>query len=157
MSPLEFEKQYQQTVAKLVSKFPSISDYHVASGGLNRLRGQSGAWHQIDVSLTSAGHIILVECKYLSRRVGMEAVLVLLGRLTDIRLANPGVRIDAVLVSTKTATRGACTVAKQYGIELDVMASPQEYCIRLGKRVFAAVTMRGKVSIVADAAVIRQF
>jgi hypothetical protein len=144
MSPKLYEEACWSVIAGLRDHFPCIQEYEVAAGAKNRLRGASGAMHQIDVSLRSATRLILIECKCLNRPVSQEAVLVLMGRLQDIRDANPDLSVQASLVSTKAVTGGARTLAKQYGIELDVMHNAQEYCIRLNQYVFPSVVMRAK-------------
>ena len=89
-----------------------------------RYVGLSGQEHQVDVAveLDVAGIsvLILIECKYYSRKVGLDDILELSGRIDDVR-AHKG-----VLVTTKGFQAGALKVAKARNIGL-VIASRNQW------------------------------
>jgi hypothetical protein len=136
MTAREYEQLVRQLVGALKQSVPPLSHAVVCGGSSNRLPGASGFQHQIDVSLSYAGWLVLVECKYWRRSVGAEAVLVAASRLSDIQAAMPSTNVCATIVSKKRATRGAQLIAKRFGVSLDTVTSPTRYGVRLGKNVF---------------------
>ena len=90
-APREYEQVVREIVAGICSVASDLSDLEVSSGRGNRILGSSGYRHQIDVSLRGRGRMYLIECKRLKRRVGVESIMVLAGRVADIQSANPEV------------------------------------------------------------------
>ncbi|MFZ0257947.1 MAG: hypothetical protein WAN46_20430 [Gammaproteobacteria bacterium] len=139
MNGKEYETLIHDLVSRLVGHQPAILLKMVKSGRENKINGASRFAHQVDVSVKNAPFLNLIECKYWSRRVGPQAVLVLAARLVDIRDANPSLDVCAHLVSTKAVTNGARVLAEHFGISLDVVSSIEEYGIRLRDQVFVGV------------------
>jgi hypothetical protein len=78
--------------------------------------------------------MVIIECKYYGRKIGLEAVLVLAGRLADIRPTVPSHEIIASLVTTHPPSRNAQKVADYLGIHLQRVSTPSEYAIGLRDR-----------------------
>ncbi len=136
MTAHAYELLVRQLVGALKQSVPPLSYAVVHGGASNRLSGASGFRHQIDVSLSYPGCLVLIECKYWRRSVDAEAVLVAASRLSDIQAAMPSTTVCATIVSKKKATRGAQLVAKKFGVSLDTVTSLTRYGVRLGTNVF---------------------
>lgn len=131
MTDDEYERLVHDLVTGLVGGTPALLPSDVSGGAKNTIIGASRFAHQIDVSVRAQSFLVFVECKYWSRPVHDEAVLVLPSRLADIRNANPSLEVRASLVSMKACTKGARVLAACFGISLDVVSSIQEYAVRL--------------------------
>lgn len=105
-------------------------------GPAQRLRGASGFAHQIDASLRAGSKLWLIECKCWSRSVGAEAVLMLASRLHDIQAADPSIQVSATLVTTQFVTEGAVLLASHFQIQLDQVASVEDFVLSIGSRHF---------------------
>jgi len=155
MTDDEYEGLVHDLVTGLVGGTPALLPSDVSGGAKNTIMGASRFAHQIDVSVRAQSFLVLVECKYWSRPVPDEAVLVLASRLADIRNANPSLEVRASLVSMKACTKGARVLAAYFGISLDVVSSIQEYAVRLRNQVFASFVENVSVTDWCDAEVIK--
>ncbi len=136
MTHQEYKVLVRELIGALVEGTPTLRPSQIAGGRSNTVIGASGFAHQIDVSLRTDSCLVLVECKLWAEAVDAEPVLVLTARLADIRDANPSLDIRASLVSTKAATAGAITLAKYFGVSIDVVSGMKEYALRLRDQVF---------------------
>ena len=144
MTPDEYENVVAGIVSGICQSAPELGGLRLGSGRANRLPGASGYKHQIDVSLSGSENIYLVECKRWEHKIGVDEVMVLAARATDIIQANSGVTFQAILASTVGATRGAKTLANYFQIQLEIVRSAHEFGMRIGKnvRVGIAETLR---------------
>ena len=103
----------------------------VGHGSTNRVLGASGFRHQIDVTVALGKDLVLYECKRWGKNVDVEAVLTFVGRVIDIREADPGVQVNPYIVVNEDLTKGAKKLAKHFGIEQLVWKSPAEFGLSL--------------------------
>ena len=106
-------KEYEELVADVCGELCSVPGAVIRHN--QRLRGNSGHEHQIDVVIEYPGPVrllILVECKYWTHPVTVEEVLVLAQRLTDTG-AHKG-----IIVTRIGFQPGALKVAQARGIAL---------------------------------------
>lgn len=150
-----YESLVHNLIDELTSGAASFSGAQVAGGVTNKVAGASGFDHQIDVSVLTPTDLAIVECKHWSDPIDAEPVLAFAARLSDIRAANPGLKIHASLVSTKYATRGATKLAEYFGVSLDVVLNECEFAVRLHNCVFAGIVETIHASATCDATVIR--
>jgi len=145
----EYERITSQIVSSIYQRVEGIDPEQVRYGRNNKYMGISGYKHQIDVSLQGAENLLLVECKCWRSTVGVDIVLVFLGRVHDISQNFNG-KIHSVIVTTKGFQSGAQKVAEYYKITLAEVRSADEFVIRyknlisvaLGKNV---LSMRGSL------------
>lgn len=106
----------------------------VGYGLRNKVKGQSGYLHQIDVSVENDHDLLLVECKMWKVPVKVPAFLAFLARIIDISPAQASRRIHASLVTTKGFQRGVRQLAdyyrNYYDIQLDKVSSAAEFAIK---------------------------
>ena len=88
LSPADYEKLVADIVLGMRQSAPELAMLSLGAGRANRILGASGYNHQIDVSLTGPGGKFLLECKKWNKRAGVESVLVLAARASDILQAN---------------------------------------------------------------------
>ena len=134
LSPTEYEQLVAGIVAGMRQSAPELAILSLGAGRTNRIHGASGYNHQIDVSLTGSAGFFLLECKKWNKRVGVESVLVLAARASDILQANCNIRIIPILVSSIGFTRGAQQVARHCEVLLELVQSPKVFGIQLGAR-----------------------
>ena len=134
-SPADYEKLVAEIVSGITNSAPVMSGYSLGFGAQNKIHGASRQPHQFDVSLTSASELYCIECKRWRKRIGVEAVLVLIARTADMREARPGCRVHSILVSTAEPTRGAKRLAQHYGVQLEVVESPVVFGMKIGQRI----------------------
>ena len=101
MTPTEYETLVGELVSEIASSFEDMAGAIAGLGARNKITGASGFKHQIDVSLTVAPWLVLIECKQWRTRVDVEPVLVLASRVADIRATRPEQKIWASLVTQK--------------------------------------------------------
>ena len=119
--------QYEAFIAELVRVLllnRGASD--VRFGPQNHLTGASAAKHQVDVSFidkeTSPHRLVVIECKYLGKRIGLGHVKVLKATIDDLaEKMGSEVVVKGVLVSLRVAQSGAITYAKHCGIDLQIV------------------------------------
>jgi hypothetical protein len=145
MTPADYETLVADLIRELRSVHPDLASADVRSGSRKRVRGESGYSHQIDVSLLTEKTMVIIECKYYDRKIGLEAVLVLVGRLADIRPTVQSHEIIASLVTTHPPSRNAQKVADYFGIHLQRVSTPSEYAIGLRDRMNIGVVDSGHV------------
>lgn len=127
--------EYEQLVAGLAHKL--ISPPHrdpsskVGFGTENKITGDSGFPHQIDVSVCNSQRILLFECKCWKRHVDPEAILTLAARVIDIRNANNGREVTGRIVTTLGVSNGAQQLADYFKLGMDVVSSMAEYSIKI--------------------------
>lgn len=142
MTPSEYERVVADIVQGICAAAPELKGLTLGFGRNNRHAGASGYRHQIDVSLTGERHIYLIECKRWEAKIGVEEVMVLAARGTDIAQAHDNVTLHAVLASKVGATRGAITLAQHFRIQLETVRSAQEFGFRIGKNARVGVVDR---------------
>ncbi|WP_374487017.1 restriction endonuclease [Zoogloea sp.] len=150
---------YEALVAEIVRALkqaaPSLSDSQIGKGATNRIPGKSGYKHQIDVSINFGdGRLHLIDCKLWQGPVGVSEVLVMQGRLDDIAPCHQG-RVTGALVSKSGYSRNAEKLARFFCIELEHAHSVEEYILRVGKLVGAAVQSTFSVKDVAEAEIVK--
>jgi hypothetical protein len=129
MTPTEYEKVVREIVESIATQF-GIKSEDIGHGRRNHFTGASGYAHQIDVCARSAKEIVLVECKHWNRKVSVEAVLVFIARVCDIRRLSKGIKIHAYIVTRQVITPNALKVAKYFEIEPSQVRSPNEFVLR---------------------------
>jgi hypothetical protein len=140
--------EYEKFVADIASSMSDTICRELGStskptwGRENKVLGASGHQHQIDVSLDAGKYRFLVECKrYGSRPLSTDDLLTFAARKIDIEQAAPELVVYATMVSQRVVTRGAELIAKQFGIDLEVVEhGSTNYGMRLGKHVLSFVT-----------------
>src|SRR6201981_3771721 len=99
MTSAEYEKVVREIVESIVTQC-GIPQSGIGGGKRNRVKGVSGYSHQIDVTARGSKDLVLIECKWWKRRVPLEKVLVLVGRIFDIWPTLPvDVGVQAYVVS----------------------------------------------------------
>jgi hypothetical protein len=130
--------QYETVVREIVESIVTtcgIPPNKIGHGKTNRWKGASGYAHQIDVSVRGGTDIVLIECKCWKKPIPIEMVLVLVGRVTDIRPTLPAnIGFQAYVVSRERVTEPAEQVAKHFNIELARVTNPQEFALRYKDR-----------------------
>lgn len=96
------------------------------------MTGLSGVTHQVDVSFVdtelSPNALVVIECKRLTKRIVLSDVKVLKATLDDLIGASGNPRVGkGILVSTKTAQRGAKKYAAHYGLDLQLVSDGPSY------------------------------
>ena len=142
MTPDEYENVVADIVSGICQNAPELDGFRLGSGRSNRLSGASGYKHQIDVSLSGDNAIYLIECKRWKTKIGVEEVMVLAARATDIVQGTNGVPIQAILASKVGVTRGAKTLAEYFNIQLEVVRSAHEFGMRIGRNVRVGVASK---------------
>lgn len=139
MTPSEYEIVVADIVSGICNGAANLGGLKLGSGRSNRLEGRSGYKHQIDVSLSSCTALYLIECKRWDDKIGIQEVMVLAARDTDISQLHPSANIKAILVSKTGATRGAKMLASHFGIDLEIVSSPREFGLRIGRHISLGV------------------
>lgn len=136
-------KDYEKITSEIVQEIYKIVEgekVEVGYGQRNKLRGVSGFLHQIDVSLRGVSDLLLVECKCWEDVVSLEAVLVFVSRVCDIRPTFSG-EVYAYMITTKGFSKGGIDkIAKQYKINLCVASSPHDFAITYKKHRLCSVS-----------------
>jgi hypothetical protein len=126
MKPEEYERLVASLAKSVADRIEKLPEAAIGCGKQNRWIGASGFRHQIDVSIMGQERVLLVECKYWKRRVPVEAVLALQGRLDDIR-PTLATQLDGAIVSRVGFQSGAQQMGGHFGIHCDVVKSTQEF------------------------------
>jgi restriction endonuclease len=115
------------SIAKSVAqRIEALPEGTVRYGRQNHWIGASGFKHQIDVSIRGQARVLLVECKHWKHRISVEAVLVLQGRLADIR-PTLSLQVEGAIISTIGFQAGAQQVSQYFGIHCDLVRSAEEW------------------------------
>ena len=130
----EYEKVVAEIAASVARSAEGTPELAIISGKSNLWRGASGVRHQIDVSIERGEDIHLVECKCWERCVSLEQVLVLYGRLQDIRQTTKK-PVEGVIVSIKGFQSGAQKVASHFKIHWNIVESADAFGFKLGKHI----------------------
>jgi len=150
----EYESLVSSLVTTLVQNTP-LRGHEIGTGRQNRIAGASGYRHQIDLTLRHQHSLFLVETKHWTRSVGVGAILVLASRVEDIRKQLPSTAVQASIVSTKHATRGAKPLAAHFEIKIDVVSSIKEYALQFADQLFIGMHERATATDISDAEVVR--
>lgn len=134
LSAAEYEALVAHIVRGMQQSAPELAALSLGFGRTNRVPGASGYAHQIDVSLVGPAGMFLLECKKWRKRAGVESVLVLAARASDILQANAGGTVRPILISSVGFTQGARKTASYYGVQLELVESPHVYGLQLGMR-----------------------
>lgn len=114
VTPLLLFREYETLVADLCRRL--AGDRALTVQHNQNLLGRSGQSHQIDVTVEfielDTRFLVLIECKFWSRPVTVEEVLVLAERVTDVA-AQKG-----IIVAKSGFQSGAITFARARGIAL---------------------------------------
>lgn len=120
---LKPDQEYERIVADIIRQLET--DEKVAVTHHARYRGKSGHVHVTDIAVQfvklGVQFIVLVECKYWNRKVGVQEVMVLSSRLNDVG-AHKG-----ILVTTEGFQKGAFALAKDRGIALVLCKDAVQY------------------------------
>jgi hypothetical protein len=135
MTPEQYEALTGSVVRDISSSLSDMADAELHYGRTNKINGASGFKHQVDVSLTSASWLVLVECKRWLKKIGVQEVLVLASRSADIKEKEPGKKLWVSMVTQKGASGNAQTLARHFDINIDVVRSASEFSVRLRSRV----------------------
>jgi hypothetical protein len=134
MTVAEYEEVVREIVESIVTAWGIPRD-KIGHGRTNHRNGASGYSHQIDVSAERVKDLALIECKCWHTRVTLEKVLVLVGRIFDIKSTFPAsTEIQEYIVSKKGNTKDAGQVAKYFGIETAQISTPQNFVFRYKDR-----------------------
>lgn len=156
MRSSDYERLVGDLISELTRDSESLGCPVISGGRKNKIPGESGFPHQIDVSLKTNRVLLLFECKYWAGPVNVEPVLVIASRLNDVRAANPDIEVEAGVVSLKPPTSGAQVLARYFGIQLDVVSTPREYALRIRERFFIGRTESLPVGLVERATVVKR-
>lgn len=146
MTPDEYENVVAAIVGGICHEASDLNDLALGFGRTNRLLGASGYKHQIDVSVSGSRNIYAIECKRWEAKIGVDEVMVLAARGSDILQANVGVAVHPILATRVGATRGAKVLAKHFGVSLEIVQSAQEFGLRIGRHVSVGVAASLSVS-----------
>ena len=133
MSPDEYEQLVSEIVNEICTHAPPLAGVSAKYGKANKIPGRSGYKHQIDVSLSTNKDLYLLECKRWKDAVGVAEVMVLAARMNDVADANREIRVHSILASTKRASRGARALAAHFGVQLEIVESPLQFGMQVGK------------------------
>ena len=149
---------YEKLVAQLVSgllRGAAMNGHALSSGAKNRVAGLSGYKHQIDLSVAGPGTLYLFELKCLQRSIGVEEVLVLAGRQSDIAAANPSLKVLASMVSLMRPSRNVPALAMQFGFQLEIVENLASYGISFAGNHFVGHVERLEAIDTMDAVLTR--
>ena len=132
ISPADYEKLVAEIASGMRQSAPALAMLTLGEGRTNRILGASGYNHQIDVSLVGPRGMFLIECKRWRKRAGVESVLVLAARASDILQAHRTSKVTPILISSVGFTRGAKQIANHYGVRLELVVSAQAFGLQLG-------------------------
>ena len=149
-----YEKLVAQLVAGLLSG-TAMSHYTIASGAGNKILGASGYKHQIDLSVTDSKTIYFFELKCLQRSIGVEEILVLASRQADILANNPNLQVFSSMVSMRRPSRNVPGLAKQFGIQVEVVQDLTSYGISFSGSHFVGHVEKLMATDSMDAEVVR--
>jgi hypothetical protein len=147
-------KNYESVVRELIyevsSKFPDMAIVeNLRRLKVKRIAGASGFKHQIDVYLRTNRWLVLVECKYWKKPIGVREALVLAARAEDIKTyinnMEPERQVWVSLVTTRESSSNVAKLARHFGISLDYVRSINEYVLRL--RDYVNVAQRDVTSL----------
>lgn len=138
----EYEQLVHDITTALYEATPRgvLQTWTAKYGRRNKILGASTFPRQIDVSLHDEGRLFLIECKQLKGRVDTNDLLTFAARKLDIQESNPHLTVCAILASLNVPQIGVTTLAKHFGIEIEVVKSAREYGMRLGNYAWNAVT-----------------
>ena len=127
MTPSDYEKLVATIAESVAKQFESSAA--VAWGRRNLWLGASGFEHQIDVSVKGQTRVLLVECKYWSECIPVQAALVLVARLADIR---PKIHlpVEGAIISTVGFDPGVKQISDHFGIHYDIVRSVEEWAFK---------------------------
>jgi len=140
MKPADYEQLVSRIAADLVKAVEGLAPDRVAYGLTNCIAGKSGYADQIDVSVAVPSTLLLIECKYWSRKVRAEATLAFIARVLDIRDAQAPKQVLGALVSRKGFQPGSEALARHFGIDLHTVRSPTEFALGYKGRLHIGVT-----------------
>ncbi|WP_284308824.1 hypothetical protein [Hydrogenophaga electricum] len=123
---------YEHLVNKLIAGLregANLTNFEQRYGATNRIKGASGYKHQIDVSLLGHSDLFLFEAKCLKRVLGVQEVLIMGARLTDISAAFPNHRVHASVISMKHVSRNAQPIADHFNVKIDWISDVKNYGI----------------------------
>lgn len=135
MKPEEYETLVASIAKSVALRVDTLTEGAVRYGRQNHWLGASGFSHQIDVSIRGQSRVLLVECKYWNHRISVEAVLVLQGRLADIR-PTFGLDVEGAIISTIGFQAGAKQVSQYFGIHCDLVRSAEEWGFKYAGNLF---------------------
>lgn len=156
MRSSDYERLVRDLISELTRDSEPLDRPLISGGRQNKVLGASNFPHQIDVSLKTNRALLLFECKYWSKPVDAEPVLVIASRVKDIRAANLGLEVEAGVVSTKPPTSGAQVLARYFSVQLDVVSTLREYALLIRERYFIGRTESLPTSLVERATVVKR-
>jgi hypothetical protein len=140
MTSNEYERVTKAIQQAVFEQVEGAGVKRVGHGLRNKVKGQSGYAHQIDVSVENDRDLLLIECKMWKDPVKVPAFLAFLARIVDISPAQSSRKIHASLVTTKGFQRGVVQLANYYrnyyDIQLDKVGSAAEFAMKY-KQLFA--------------------
>jgi hypothetical protein len=126
------EREYEQLtrdIAEAVFKdAEACCPERVMHGRKSKIEGASGHPHQIDVAVYGSNSLLLVECKYWTETVPVDAVLTFAARRIDIQGVYTGGMYPA-FVTTKGFQKGALKVGRYFGIQCHLVRSVNEFSL----------------------------
>ena len=127
MNASEYEIVTSKSANSVFASKQGFASENVLVGNQSKWKGQSAFVHQIDVAIRSDSDIIMVECKHWKDKViKAEHVLTFIARINDIR---PTLKqtLHPVIVTCNRFQSGCYTLAKFYGIDLEIILSPERF------------------------------
>ena len=155
MTPTEYEQLVEEIAKGIIKSAPNLQNLDVGSGRKNKIIGESGYSHQIDVSLHERGCLYLIECKRWTRSIGVAEVLVLAGRSNDIATRTDSGSVFPIMVSIRKATSGAQKLARHFNIALEIATSASEFGLRIGSHIHQGTHEGMSISDYSDVEVTR--
>ena len=123
-------------IAGEIKKFSAnLDDAVIGHGAKNKIAGASGFKHQIDVSIEiPMKRLLLVECKRYKSKVALKDMLVLIGRIDDIR-KKKNIDVTGVFFTTVGYTWPAKKVGDYNNIELNTIENVRYFAAQLAGNV----------------------
>lgn len=149
-----YEALCHELVAGIMRGTP-LQNYLLKSGAKNRILGASGYKHQIDLSLIGEGRVFIFELKCLEKSIGVAEILVLAGRLNDISANFHGHSVNATIVSTKKPSKNVTPLARQFGLQVDIVEDLNSYGLSFANQHFIGHAEKITAQSYGDAEIIR--
>ena len=131
----KFEKLTKRIAKEICKTARNLDNAKIRQGPKNKIKGNSGYKHQIDVSIATNDLRVLIECKKYKDKVGLSDMLVLITRVNDIQKKYSEFKVIGVFFTTKGFTRNAVTLANAYKIEYNTAKSIKNFAIHIAGNV----------------------
>jgi hypothetical protein len=131
----KYEKLIKKIADEIRKASKNLCNAKIYQGLKNKIEGNSGYKHQIDVSITTNDKLVLIECKKREEKVGLGDTLILIARVDDIRKKHPEFETTGLFFTTEGYTKNALTLAEAYRIVCNTAKSESDFAAQIANNV----------------------